>query len=112
MLETEADRLSLDSGDATADLIEATQGVLATMEPLARARRARLSAVIPPDTPAVAMTRQALRHVLLSVVHYAMNRTGEGAVALAATPRGEGVPGGTNRTFTSASRSSWSKFTV
>lgn len=85
LLQSEAARLTRGSNDAITDVTDSAESIIAMLNPLAHSRGARLSALVPRDTPALAVSRTYLRQILLGALHCSIDWMGSGQAVLTAT---------------------------
>ena len=71
-LETEMARMVEDSTHEMTDLVGSIDGILMTLEPLARVRRVHLSSALTPGVPLVAINHSSLRQLLLAALQHAI----------------------------------------
>jgi len=91
-LETEMARMVEDSTHEMTDLVGSIDGILITLEPLARVRRVHLSSALTPGVPPVAINHSSLRQLLLAAFQHAIDWVQEGQVVVTAVT-GKTLPG-------------------
>ncbi|MBI2940005.1 MAG: response regulator [Chloroflexi bacterium] len=85
-LEVELRKLEQAAGHGPANLAMVLSAALGTVADLAAVRQVQVQVSLEPDLPPVAMSADALRHALLSVLSYVLENCAGGSIDLGAAP--------------------------